>query len=386
MDTIKRLSKSIATRLTRSPTGLTEEEHKTPCDIFTDSGLAELGISVIPLDLNAVKRDPSIEHGPYFKPWSLDYLNKHPIDMTDSHNSRNYESAQRALRQIDEGPEGEGHREADTLCSELAQEFYFQREGLLNDLRGWGTSDAVDRVWGWFDWCAALFFLLLLLLLLPAAAAADSRYNSDQDNHFLLERFEVNGSLAEAANPLIPDFTEIVGCYRSYIAGTIDEMRPHVLFVMAHRIDGSPDEYEDQDEEQDDGFMLLRTEVLNLIGVMITRLKTRRLRGYNVVPIQAISIFEDWRARILQAYMKDDGCGGGELVIAMSKVYDFRTQERCDENFPIFLCHMASEPVGDTKGLRYGLPTEEKGEDGKENGGEEERSLKGRAWWKLLRC
>ncbi|KAL3446796.1 hypothetical protein BJX65DRAFT_308707 [Aspergillus insuetus] len=99
---------------------------------------------------------------------------------------------------------------------------------------------------------------------------------------------------------------------------------------------------------------LLRTEILTLIGIIITRLKARSLTDHRVMPVMAVYCFQGARARILQAFMTDVG-----LVTYNTKLYDFLDYENRDDAIEQCLSYMASTPIGDTKSLKYNLPPED---------------------------
>jgi hypothetical protein len=57
-----------------------------------------------------------------------------------------------------------------------------------------------------------------------------------------------------------------------------------------------------------------------------------------------ISCFKNHSARILQAHLTD--C---DLIIGKSALYDFSNPVSREENLPLFLAYVASEPVGTTR-------------------------------------
>ncbi|KAL4786237.1 hypothetical protein BJX76DRAFT_355310 [Aspergillus varians] len=94
---------------------------------------------------------------------------------------------------------------------------------------------------------------------------------------------------------------------------------------------------------------LLRTEVLTIIGIIITRLGVQSLSAHIVIPVNVLSCFDGYKARIIQAHMTEHGL----LAIYHTRLYDFITPESRLTSVPACLGYMASDPIGDTKTLEY---------------------------------
>ncbi|KAL4786609.1 hypothetical protein BJX76DRAFT_354972 [Aspergillus varians] len=170
-------------------------------------------------------------------------------------------------------------------------------------------------------------------------AGLDDSPPSDFDDRFLLDRYSAFGNATDSE--LVPWSVDL-GLAWDRAWG--EEKKPHVTFTMMHHVFPTR--------------QLLRTEILTIIGVTITRFRTSKLKGHRVIPHltlsampcqgNLISVFDQYKARIVQAHMVEDG-----LMILQSQLYDFSTPEKRKENIPIFLCYMACEPIGDTENLRY---------------------------------
>ncbi|KAL3481892.1 hypothetical protein BJX99DRAFT_253017 [Aspergillus californicus] len=155
----------------------------------------------------------------------------------------------------------------------------------------------------------------------------------DIDEKFLAENY-ISFAFNNALDPLVPWSVDLGNAWNRW-EGNRKE-KPHVCFTMMHNVP----------PPATDG--LLRTEALTIMGVMLTRLRGAGGKGHAVFPVQAISIFDRYQARIIQSYMSEAG-----LDFVKSPLYDFSTPEE-RENVKIFLRYMASEPVGDTRVFKFG--------------------------------
>ncbi|KAL3460923.1 hypothetical protein BJX64DRAFT_289859 [Aspergillus heterothallicus] len=105
----------------------------------------------------------------------------------------------------------------------------------------------------------------------------------------------------------------------------------HIGFTMSHDMIPAED-------------ALQHRELMAIVGVMLTRMKSPYLKDHYAIPVMVISCFEGHKARILQAHLTD--CN---LVVYKSRLYDFNTPKSRDESLPLFIAYMAGQPVGTTK-------------------------------------
>ncbi|KAL4908547.1 hypothetical protein BDW74DRAFT_175230 [Aspergillus multicolor] len=148
----------------------------------------------------------------------------------------------------------------------------------------------------------------------------------------LRDEYTLTSSAADCHNPLIAGPSHVRSAW--HIRNTTPG-KPHALFTTTHTV--PPTE------------KILRTEVLAIIGIMLSRLRTSSLRDHYIIPVLLISCFNRYRVRVLYGYMSDNG-----LVIAHSAQHEFATRESRDKIFNTFFSWMASEPIGNTKRLRFG--------------------------------
>jgi hypothetical protein len=108
-----------------------------------------------------------------------------------------------------------------------------------------------------------------------------------------------------------------------------------------------------------------------ILGVMLSRLKAESLKQHRVFPVSIhpsihsiprsnsnqtdLAISLDKRHVLLrgliQVYMTSEG-----LLVKKSKLYDFISPDVRDDNTTLFVAHMATRFVGDTKSLIYPSP------------------------------
>ncbi|KAL4883170.1 hypothetical protein BJY04DRAFT_27853 [Aspergillus karnatakaensis] len=149
------------------------------------------------------------------------------------------------------------------------------------------------------------------------------------DETILLDRYEAYGDLRSSV--LVPWITDIRWVNRRH------DGNPHVQLAMVQHTPPTEE--------------LLRTELLTLLGVMITRLGVEDLAEHRVMPVMALSCFQGARARIVQAFMTDTG-----LAICKTSLFDFTDQENREDTIETCLSYLASTPVGDTRRLNYRPP------------------------------
>jgi len=248
-------------------------------------GLTEerLGIKCQELDL---KTDGSFLHSDYFRPWSLLLLERHPIDLDD-----------KVTREWITG-----------------DEMIWTNEHLL---RGKGLEATLNRI----ICCHFMYY---------------HRKGPGNTKLQILANWEGRhmkpGMLNNEFWDPICEIDMTSGKYLTCIENAWHPPGnlPHLLFTMEHAIGA--------DER------LMRNEILFIIGVMITRLESPLLKINTIIPVMAISSFDDKKARLIQAHFDS-----GQLVIRKSKLHDFSTLEGLDRNVNLFMLYMASECVGNTK-------------------------------------
>ncbi|KAJ5356652.1 hypothetical protein N7517_011261 [Penicillium concentricum] len=90
---------------------------------------------------------------------------------------------------------------------------------------------------------------------------------------------------------------------------------------------------------------LLRVEVMTITAVMITRLEGEESLAYNTIPVMAITIFGQLKARVIEAHTSQQG-----VVIKKARLFDFSTNELANKSMNILLGFMCADLVGDPKG------------------------------------
>ncbi|RDW65687.1 uncharacterized protein DSM5745_09426 [Aspergillus mulundensis] len=277
------------------------DKHKQRHAIALDPTDESSGITLEVLDLSEPLPTSAAHAMVFFEPLKQEFMRAHPVDPSEPFTQEDYESEQATFKRI----------AADLNRTDIAELFCPDFYAAFDVYKRAGLEGSIADHHNWIEW------------YMRTSA-------SDINNHFLRDEFWVS-----SVNPLKPASMEIGNAWHQG-----DANLPHAVFTMSHS--GEPTA------------MLLRTEILTIIGVMLSRLISNRLRAYTTIPIIAVSCFNRYQARILYAYMSDKG-----LVIAKSLLQDFSTQQKRDLNFPIFLSWMGSIPVGDTKGLQFGLDNKE---------------------------
>ncbi|KAJ5561999.1 hypothetical protein N7535_003538 [Penicillium sp. DV-2018c] len=103
--------------------------------------------------------------------------------------------------------------------------------------------------------------------------------------------------------------------------------------------------------EQEPSETLTRAEVMILTATMITRLEGEDCLEYNTIPVMAITIFGQMKARVIEAH-----CTPQVLVIKKTDLLDFSTNEVANKNMDILLGFMCAELVESTR--EPAVPTE----------------------------
>ncbi|KAL4782563.1 hypothetical protein BJX76DRAFT_358827 [Aspergillus varians] len=230
----------------------------------------------------------------FFKPFPIERMKQTPLDMNDEEIRLIIQAHRTRSEKIGPKDIDGGDLVYSTLCTQFSTFLRVDQDG-----------NQVDSLAGQSEWHG---------------------YHIDDD--VLLEKYEAFGALGKSK--LVPWTTDIRSVDRRH------DGNPHILLMMIQHT--SPVEE------------LLRTEILTLVGVIITRLGAQSLADHRVMPVMALSCFQNARARILQAFMTEAG-----LIIYKTKLYDFTDQENRDDAIEKCLSYMASTPIGDTKSLNYRL-------------------------------
>ncbi|KXG49444.1 uncharacterized protein PGRI_063010 [Penicillium griseofulvum] len=85
---------------------------------------------------------------------------------------------------------------------------------------------------------------------------------------------------------------------------------------------------------------LTRAEVMILTAIMITRLEGEGCLEYNTIPVMAITIFGQMKARVIEAH-----CTPQVLVIKKTDLLDFSTNKVANKNMDILLGFMCADLV-----------------------------------------
>ncbi|RDW72420.1 uncharacterized protein DSM5745_07592 [Aspergillus mulundensis] len=285
---------------------LFRELEERGADRLDPTALKSTGITIKALDLSqplsgAANQDQDLV--PFFQPWKLDSLASYPLDLTEESTKEVYGSEQRAFtRRSIEDP---------TLASSLFTDIlagFIQYERI-------GLDRCIMRSSEWFE--------------------------CNIDDHFLRDEYRVTCSATDRDNPYkaISGPSNVRAAWHIRDDKTRTSREPHALFTMTHTVPPPPPPTE----------QILRTEILAILGVMLSRLRSWTLRDFSIIPVLLISCFNRYKARVLYGYMSDNG-----LVIACSCLHDFSTQQARDKNFNVFFSWMASEPIGNTKSLSFG--------------------------------
>ncbi|KAL2839362.1 hypothetical protein BJY01DRAFT_250542 [Aspergillus pseudoustus] len=116
----------------------------------------------------------------------------------------------------------------------------------------------------------------------------------------------------------------------SYCWDRVGDGQAHIGFTMCHETTPAKD-------------TLQRRELMAIVGVMLTRMKSPYFEEHHVIPVILVSCFNECKARILQAHLRET-----HLVIYKSRLYDFSNPKNREESLPLFLAYMSSESVGTT--------------------------------------
>ncbi|KAJ6185153.1 hypothetical protein N7519_006454 [Penicillium mononematosum] len=108
------------------------------------------------------------------------------------------------------------------------------------------------------------------------------------------------------------------------------EGRPHIMITILIG--------EEPTEE------LLQAEVMTITAAIITRLDNDELSEHNTIPVMAITIFGQMKARVIEAHSSQQG-----LVIKKTQLFDFLTDDVGNKNMDILLAFMCADLVGKTK-------------------------------------
>ncbi|KAJ5124338.1 uncharacterized protein N7515_008163 [Penicillium bovifimosum] len=92
--------------------------------------------------------------------------------------------------------------------------------------------------------------------------------------------------------------------------------------------------------EQEPSETLTRAEVMILAATMITRLEGEDCLEYNTIPVMAITIFGQMKARVIEAH-----CTAQVLVIKKTDLLDFSTNKVANKNMDILLGFMCADLV-----------------------------------------
>ncbi|CAP94820.1 hypothetical protein E8E15_005179 [Penicillium rubens] len=92
--------------------------------------------------------------------------------------------------------------------------------------------------------------------------------------------------------------------------------------------------------EQEPSEMLTRAEVMILTATMITRLEGQDCLEYDTIPVMAITIFGQMKARVIEAH-----CTPQVLVIKKTDLLDFSTNKVANKNMDILLGFMCADLV-----------------------------------------
>ncbi|KAJ6186433.1 hypothetical protein N7519_007734 [Penicillium mononematosum] len=96
--------------------------------------------------------------------------------------------------------------------------------------------------------------------------------------------------------------------------------------------------------EQEPSETLTRAEVMILTATMITRLEGEDYSEYDTMPVMAITIFGQMKARVIEAY-----CTSQVLVIKKTDLLDFSTNKVTNKNMDILLGFMCADLVGNAR-------------------------------------
>ncbi|KAL5341040.1 hypothetical protein BJX70DRAFT_396098 [Aspergillus crustosus] len=258
--------------------------------VATQMGLIRGRLPKLPVDVPSDSQRQN--HRFFFDPWTVQRVNELPPDIREAETVHDIQLHERILRKMSPEYPDIGTVIGSVMCHEFAA--YIRVDKTTGEVYC-GLAEAA----GWQE--------------------------GDCDDRFLLDQYAVYSNIGDSeAVPWVIDITEAY----------FQDDKPHVMFTAVQH--GPHNE------------ALLRTELLAIMGVMLTRLKLPALREHKVIPVNAVSFFDDFKARVLQAHMTD-----GELAISWTGGYDFSTEDSRRESTQAMLAYMASRPIGNTKILNY---------------------------------